>query len=119
MLVPKVHSILGCEFDRPVYRDRRGRRRSFRTLLRDGTWSIVGGVEVQLGLVLHRSLGKPGPMTGHLAWTVSDPVSGRSVVKGNTRQGALDELANMVGYCGGEKGFVQRLAAARASIQVG
>lgn len=94
----------------PEYRDRRGKRVTFRPALRvPSEVTSVTGERTAHGLVLHRMITTAGMPRCWFKWTISDPVSGLRIVHGRTRQDALDELAHRVALIGGEAAFLSRV----------
>lgn len=71
--------------------------------------SEIVGTRTVLGLVIHPHLVAPGQALGWIKWSISDPKSGLAAAHGNTRQGALDDLALKVAYVGGEAAFISML----------
>ena len=120
----KVISLLGMPYVLPVYLDRRGAVTTFRvTLVTKQDGSIVEGTDVvgtkvAFGLVLHRrvDLANVGHALSSSAWIISEPTTGCRVVFGRTRQDALDSLAGLVAFRGGEDAFSDALDVARTAI---
>lgn len=105
-----VTSILGRPYHPPCYHDRRGRLVTVTLSLVDETGrhesAVVTGQQTVLGLVLHRPCclygDKVEPKRG---WSISEPTTGRLVARGRTRQDAVDAVAALVAFCGGEEAF--------------
>lgn len=120
----KVSSLLGMPYVLPVYLDRRGAFTTFRvTLVTKEDGSIVEGTDVTgtkvaFGLVLHRraDLVNAGRALSSSAWVISEPTTGCRVAFGHSRQDALDSLAGLVAFRGGEDAFSNALDVARAAI---
>lgn len=100
----------------PKYRDNnRGKPKvTFMGYMRDCVVGSTGGAQTLLvqgnrtvfGLVLHRSIVLAGePNRPWFNWTISEPMTGRFIVRGRTRQHTLDELALRVALSGGESVF--------------
>ena len=102
-----VYSLRGGGYVLPSYKDRGGHGVRFEATLKAGTRVPVSGFEAPLGLVLHRALGYSAR-----GWTISEPSSGCRVAAGRTRQEALDALAQLVAYEGGEVPFRASLKSA-------
>lgn len=106
-----VSSLRGCGYVLPSYKDRRTRGRAFDAALNDGRRVPLNGTEAPFGLVLHRTLGE-----GVKGWTISEPRTGYRVAGGDTRQMALDALAQLVAFEGGDAAFRSVLERAVTAI---
>lgn len=95
-----VSSLRGGNYVLPSYKDRRSRGRAFDAVLNDGRRVRLNGAGAPFGLVLHRTLGE-----GDKGWSISEPRTGYRLARGDTRQKALDALAQMVAFEGGEIAF--------------
>ncbi|MBK6616086.1 hypothetical protein [Ottowia sp.] len=103
----KVVSILGMPYVLPPLVDRRGKVVSFRARLANGGEVLVSGTATVYGLVLHRVVQTTGERqkATWCRWVVSEPKSGCRVGAGQSRQAAIDSVAGMVAYLGGEDAF--------------
>lgn len=73
----------------------------------------VCGEEVDFGLVLHPAFGD-GPVTSPAnGWTISDPLSGLSVVVGADRVDVANLLALAIAHFGGADQFHSAVVSAR------
>lgn len=114
-----VMTLGGVPYVLPRYPDKRGTSVSIKVKLKNiGSVSedvvLITGYKVVFDLVLHRTAVLSGVTTlrTYAQWTISEPLTGCRVVSGSTRQHAMDALAELVAFYGGEAVFNDRLSTA-------
>lgn len=110
-----VTSILNVPYILPRFQDRRGKKVVLSVPIRNRTGAkcIVDleGQETVLGLILHRTPnGEQRSISSLRKWTISEPVTGLRITFGRTRQDAIDGIAQLVAFYGGEQEFKEILA---------